>query len=218
MMGASTALSAEAQAEIKTLLGEQGSLISFNGTEYDLPLLAAALGGASVGRMYRESQGSVGKLMTRAVLKRRHIDLQRLIPTTIEGWRGGEDEAFAQRSGLRQAGMRLHLRDIRGVEWNADSGIAEDSVRRRMVDDRCTNDLALLAGLMDGCRHQVAVRDTFGEMGEGGSRRGRDPMALFDSQLGEWLLAQRMGARWGDGVRRRPGKESNHGGNRASMR
>ena len=137
MMGASTALSREAHAEIKTVLGEQGSLISFNGTEYDLPLLAAALGGASVGRMYRESQGSVGKSVTRAVLKRRHIDLQRLIPMTIEGWRGGADEAFAQRSGLRQAAMRLHLRDIRGVEWNADSGIAGDPVRRRMVDDRC---------------------------------------------------------------------------------
>ena len=192
IVGEDNQLAVSDRIELENQFRDRGTLITFNGARYDMPLLAQAMTGGTAGELRRMSDrlinndvrignGREGTIRRGPPsVYRRHIDVMKLTPNI----------------GLKESGARLHMENIEELPVAPGSSVADDRPLCDRIDRYCANDVELTIGLFDHCRPDLDIRNAFLQFAQTDDRRVPDPAGVFESQLGEWMLHQQAGSGW----------------------
>jgi len=156
------------------LLFEAFTVISFNGLRYDVPMIAAALGGYTVEQLKW--------LNDRIIVEKAkpwelgipdwkpadHVDIMEVIPGA------GSQKLFAG---------RIHYKTMRDLPYEPDHFLTEAEITE--VDIYCENDLGQLEALYDAVAAQLRMREALSK------RYGIDLRSKSDAQVAEVVLKHR---------------------------
>jgi hypothetical protein len=142
--------------------------ISFNGNSYDLPVIAAALAGASLKELYTLSMSIVneGARAEKGLPGINHVDLMMTCP--------------AGRQSLKMIHGRLHGQFIVDLPFPPDDWLTASQMN--IVTLYCLNDLVALKGLYHALRGPLEMRVALGQ------RWGLDLRSKSDAQVGEAVV------------------------------
>lgn len=157
----------------------RNTLVGFNSTAFDLPLLGALLDGASCSRLHEQCKRLIaGEPAWKLGLEAPacdHIDLIEVAPG---------------QAGLKLYGARLHAPTIRELPFAPDASI-EPGMRQTVID-YCANDLDLTILLYKTLEKQIDLRRAMSE------QYSIDLRSKSDAQIAEAVLYQEIAARRGD--------------------
>lgn len=170
---AGQAFDQQQQAAIRALF-DTYTVVSFNGINYDVPMITAALMGFTVEQLkwlndqmivHKQKHWELGLMRWEPA---DHIDVMEVAPGA---------------GGLKQYAARIHYKTVRDLPY--DPGHMLDGVEFMEVDTYCENDLDSLAALYDALRPQVDQRVRLS------TRYGVDLRSKSDAQLAETVLKVR---------------------------
>ena len=169
--------------EMSGIMSRCPTLVSYNGTRYDVPMLRVMAKGGDAERVNAESQSLVtangGKVLHLTNDPERHVDCERLV--------------VGMRS-LKELAAMLHMRDISELPRDPGKPVGDEE-SRAVLRDYCVTDCENTLTLHDNLHDAVELRRTLNEkypMPK--SRNGGFAFAL-ESQIGEKLIASRCGER-----------------------
>lgn len=131
-------------------------IVTFNGKNYDEPMIAFALSGASCGELKRASDG----IILADVRPWEFYELHDCSP--IDGIDHIDlIEVAPGQSGLKQYGGRLHSRRMQDLPIDPDASITPEM--RPILVDYCGNDLETTLDLKHELREQIAIREAMSD-------------------------------------------------------
>lgn len=159
-------------SRIAQILGSH-QLISFNGRNYDVPIIACALSGYSCERLFSVSSQIISGVKHWDLGLPRwepcdHIDIMETLP--------------GQGSQKMYAG-RIHCKTMRDLPYDPTKPLTLDQTFQ--VADYCDNDLAVLGELHRAVLPQISIREDMG------ARYGIDLRSKSDAQCAEAILVNR---------------------------
>ena len=166
-------LSAGDVASIR-LLFDSYCAVSFNGNFYDVPMIAAALGGYSCSQLKEVNDNMIVNKIRSWHLNlpkwepSDHIDIMEVAPGA---------------GGQKQYAGRIHCKTMQDLPYSPDRILSHDEMTE--VFEYCGNDLSVLEQLYNALRPQLDQRDRLSE------RYGIDLRSKSDAQLAEAVLKKR---------------------------
>jgi DNA polymerase elongation subunit (family B) len=156
---------------------ENQTLITFNGNNFDMPLLSYFLAGATTQQLKVACDAIIGGRRAYqiaddygfAMLKIDHIDLIEL-PRGI--------------ASLKTYGGRMHCKTIRDLPYPPDAILTQDQMTE--VREYCTNDLFTTLALYERMRPAIALRETMS------AEYGQDLRSKSDAQIAEAVIRSRV--------------------------
>lgn len=153
---------------------ETYTTVSFNGNNYDVPMISGALMGFTVKQLKWLNDQLI-------VHKQKHWEME------LVRWEPADHidvmEVAPGAGGLKQYAARIHYHTIRDLPY--DPGHTLEGAEFMEVDSYCENDLDSLAALYDSLRPQVEQRVRLS------ARYGIDLRSKSDAQLAEAVLRVR---------------------------
>lgn len=151
---------------------DAATLITFNGTHYDVPILTLALTGASCADLKAASDRIIKNNLRPwetgiEPLQLDHIDLIEVAPGMVS---------------LKVYGGRLHVRHLQDLPYDPDAEI--DAEMREQLRTYCANDLDLTEALYRTLRPQIALREAMSD------EYGIDLRSKSDAQIAEAVIRQ----------------------------
>ena len=174
--------------EIRTIF-ERYTVVSFNGINYDIPMITYALAGASCEMLKQASDAIiVGALRPWEFEKQFKVKLAR-------NWDHIDliEVAFGQGS-LKLYGGRLHSRKLQDLPIEPDASISP--AQRMDLRSYCLNDLDTTIDLYNHLRPQIALREHMT------AQYGQDLRSKSDAQIAEAIIRNQCGVILGDVVQR----------------
>jgi len=153
-------------------------LVSFNGINYDLPILAMALAGKTNSQMKAATNeiilnGTRGSDVLRSYkvksIKPNHIDLIEVAPL---------------RASLKIYGGRLHVPRMQDLPFHPETLLSHEQMA--IVRWYCVNDLTGTAFLHEALKEQLSLRESLS------SEYGMDLRSKSDAQIAEAVIAEEM--------------------------
>lgn len=160
--------------------------VSFNGINYDLPMISLALTGASNGMLKAASDRIiVGKLKPWEfekefgvqLLKIDHVDVMEVAPGM---------------GGLKVYGGRLHTKRMQDLPIEPDASIAVE--QRPVLREYCGNDLQVTGELYEVVRPQIELREQMSK------QYGLDLRSKSDAQIAEAVIRHEVEAALGQRI------------------
>lgn len=151
---------------------------TFNGNNYDIPMLRLALTGATCDTLKEASDAIIVRNMKPwdferhypcAMLDMNHVDLIEVAPGMV---------------GLKLYGGRLHTAKMQDLPIEPDQMIAPD--QRSLLRRYCKNDLRVTRDLSNSLRAQIDLRRTMS------ADLGEDLRSRSDAQIAETVLKKRV--------------------------
>ena len=151
--------------------------VSFNGLNYDLPIITAALDGADIASIFELSQAIIKRNERQPWSDRgwNHVDLFEVNPST--------------RMGLKVLHGRLHGRWMVDLPFPPEESLTPEQIN--VVTLYCMNDLDATEGLRTALLGPLELR------AELGRRHGVNLLSKSDAQVGEAIVRARLGSRVG---------------------
>lgn len=176
------ALDIEALRQIR----DRYQLITFNGRNYDMPMLTVALDGASCAKLKKISDKIIKNNITYwnlgiEVPKSDHIDIMEVAPGV--------------RASLKLRGARMHCKVVRDLPFDPDATILPE--HREVVREYCANDLLTTLELYQTVQPQIEMRVTLGDL------YGIDLRSKSDAQVAESIIRSSVEKRSGHKIERR---------------
>ena len=178
--GESGRLDAEQTKSLRNVLGSATS-VTFNGNNYDMPLISYALSGASCGDLKRASDTIIkSKSPGWRVLKELKI-------TVPPSWDHVDlIELPIGNASLKIYGGRLHAPRLQSLPIDPDASITPD--QRKELVAYCVNDLETTGLLLDALMPQIELRKAMSE------QYGQDFRSRSDAQIAEHLIISELSA------------------------
>lgn len=172
-----SARSALNPAALRTMLA-RGTVVTFNGANYDMPMIAAALDGADEAALNELSRQIISNDRggLRSLLGIDHIDLFEVNPSV--------------RQGLKVLHGRLHGRYMVDLPFAPNTWLTP--AQMNVVTAYCLNDLDATEGLWRALREPLALREALSR------EYGMDLRSRSDAQIGEAIVIRRF-----EGIARR---------------
>lgn len=162
-----------------TLLRDN-TLVSFNGNNYDIPLISAALAGFSNAQLHQVSMKIVANNLKPWIVARElgfqifegldHIDLIEVAPLTAS---------------LKTYAGRLHTRNLQDLPYDPTLPVNDEQVAN--LRTYCRNDLELTAELYSALTPQIDLRRSMSR------KYGLDLRSKSDAQIAEAVLQKGVG-------------------------
>ncbi|AEY69583.1 DNA polymerase [Burkholderia phage vB_BceS_AH2] len=150
-------------------------IVTFNGNNYDVPMISLALAGANCAELKRASDG----IILADVKPWEFYDLHECVPPKFLDHIDLIEVAPGQ-SGLKQYGGRLHSRRMQDLPIEPDASISPDD--RIDLRDYCGNDLQTTIDLYDELAEQIAIRNVMSD------EYGIDLRSKSDAQIAEAVI------------------------------
>lgn len=154
------------------------TLGTFNGENYDIPMIELAMSGASVHALKQLNDMIITGGLKRWELPDRqplrnldHIDIMEVAPGV--------------RVGLKAYMGRMHAPKLQDLPFDPSKPMPVEM--RAVTDDYCGNDLAGTHMLFEACRERLALRE------EIGAEYGIDVRSKSDAQIAEAIFRARLG-------------------------
>ena len=187
-------LSAE-QREILADLMQSNTTVSFNGKDFDLPILALAMAGGTVddvkalsNELIKTSRVSWKICKDRSIVVPEtwdHIDLIDVAPG---------------KASLKLYGARLGVEHVQDIPYDPNEPVGDDGVR--VVEDYCANDLRTTWALYQALKGQVDLRIAMGK------QYGGDFRSLGDAAIAEKIILNGVAALGGQTRKKKEPTES----------
>ena len=153
--------------------------ISFNGNNYDLPMLSAALQGFTNQGLKNLSDTII---TSKTPIWRITRDAELTIPSRWDHI--DVIEVAPGISGLKVYGGRLHSKTLQDLPYDPDLNIGPEE--RKVLRDYCVNDLRLTAELFNTLKKQIALRV------EMSKEYGMDLRSKSDAQIAETVIKSEL--------------------------
>lgn len=149
-------------------------LVTFNGANFDMPIVSEAVAGASCATLKRIADAIIKnnkKWWTLGItpVECDHVDLIEVAPGVAS---------------LKAYGARLHTRRLQDLPIDPDASIAPE--QRELLRSYCDNDLAITLALYRQLEPQIGLREQMGQV------YGMDLRSKSDAQIAEAVLRQEV--------------------------
>ena len=180
-VGADAALPDRDRDEIGRIMNTAPRIVTYNGSSYDVPMVRDAVAQPKTAAELNEASSAIVASASAPIHRlkrdpRRHVDCMRLIP---------------MRRSLKESAAMLGAPDISELPYDPAERLADDPAKLARIRDYCANDCENTLLVHDRMRDAVELRARLSRDYPTVGRHSGGFASALDSQIGEWLIADR---------------------------